>query len=189
MCKYMNGSECECELVDSNICKNTSDCEYLEDNSIDIEDLLRGNDDLYWTLHDRIVFEIKNLIKSYEWFWSKEDQCFIDGSGNDIADVTYYEWNNELIHPKILLTYMEEYLLSKEIAKYLRTIPGIKTVESYYYKYRNENHIYKITRTEGFLINFRDINKEIKKTYYKEIEIIEYNHDEKGDFVVIKLLL
>ena len=28
----MNGSECECEFVDSDICKNPSDCEYIEEN-------------------------------------------------------------------------------------------------------------------------------------------------------------
>ena len=29
----MNGSECECEFVDSDICKNPSDCEYIETNT------------------------------------------------------------------------------------------------------------------------------------------------------------
>lgn len=28
----MNGSECECEFVDSDVCKNPSDCEYMETN-------------------------------------------------------------------------------------------------------------------------------------------------------------
>lgn len=32
MCKYMNGSKCECELINSNVCKNPSDCEYIEEN-------------------------------------------------------------------------------------------------------------------------------------------------------------
>ena len=32
MCKYMSGSECECEFVNSDICKNPSDCEYMETN-------------------------------------------------------------------------------------------------------------------------------------------------------------
>ena len=32
MCKYMNGSRCECEFTNSDICKNPSDCEYIEEN-------------------------------------------------------------------------------------------------------------------------------------------------------------
>lgn len=33
MCKYMNGSRCECEFTNSDICKNPSDCEYIENNT------------------------------------------------------------------------------------------------------------------------------------------------------------
>lgn len=32
MCEYMNGPRCECEFVNSDICKNPSDCEYIEEN-------------------------------------------------------------------------------------------------------------------------------------------------------------
>ena len=189
MCKYLNGGECECEFVNANVCSDPSNCEYMEDDSIDIEDILKGNDDLFETLYDRIIYEIKNLSESYEWFWDKEQECFIDGSGNDIADAVYYDWEDELIHPKILQTYMQEYLLSKEIERLLKTIPGVKEIKPYCYQYRDENHIYKLTRASGFRINFREIRKKIKEAYNRDFEIIEYNHDEEGEFIVIKLLL
>lgn len=32
MCKHMNGFRCECEFTNSDICKNPSDCEYIEEN-------------------------------------------------------------------------------------------------------------------------------------------------------------
>lgn len=32
MCEYMNGIECECEFVKSNICK-PNDCEYIEEDN------------------------------------------------------------------------------------------------------------------------------------------------------------
>lgn len=156
-----------------------------------IENILRGNDDLYNTLYDRIINEIKYLEKSYEWVWNKDKKCFINNDTRDeeIADTIYYDCDECLIHPKILQTYMEEYLITKEIKQYLKTVSGIDSVKEYCYQYINEKHIYKIQRTKGYRINFRNINEKIKETYDKEIEIIEYNHDEEGDFIVIKLLL
>ena len=193
MCKYLNGENCECEFTNNCVCDDPSNCEYMEDDSMDIEDVLKGDDDLFETLYNRIIYEIKNLSESYEWSWDKEQECFIDGSGNDIADVVYYDWEDELIHPKLLQTYMQECLLAKEIIECIRKFKNIKEIKPYRSTvsslYKKEKHIYKMRRADGYLINFRNINKKIKETYNREIEILEYNHDAKGNFIVIKLLL
>ena len=165
-------------------------CKDLNNDIAKIEDVLKGDDDFYKTIYDRIVYEIKNLSESYEWFWDKKQECFIDGSGNDIADVVYYEWEDELIHPKLLQTYMQEYLLAKEIEEVIEADVTVGEIKPYCHSYYNdESHLYMIRRASGFRIDFRKINNKIKEAYNREIEVIEYNHDEEGEFIIIKLLL
>jgi hypothetical protein len=70
-------------------------------------------------LKDSYMFFLNNdlefLIKNYKWSWNKEDCCYYNEFGEDITDTVYYDDNdNFYCHPKILASYVSEYLNAKE---------------------------------------------------------------------------
>lgn len=58
--------------------------------------------------------EIKFLIENYKWTWNEEDYCYYNEFGDDITDTVYYDDDNFYCHPKILASYVSEYLDAKK---------------------------------------------------------------------------
>ena len=54
--------------------------------------------------------EVNELIKHYKWEWDEDDMCYYADNGLDICDTVYFDTDGYLCHPKLLATYVEEYL-------------------------------------------------------------------------------
>ena len=58
--------------------------------------------------------EIKILIDNYVWTWNEKDYCYYNEFGEDITDTVYYDDNDYFYcHPKVLASYVTEYLNNK----------------------------------------------------------------------------
>lgn len=68
------------------------------------------NPELNKTVMEIIKTEAIELIKNYNWKWNEEDICYYNEHGDDVADCVYYDCTGFLIHPKVLATYVEDYL-------------------------------------------------------------------------------
>lgn len=68
------------------------------------------NDELKKTVIEMIEIEAMELIENYNWEWNEEDICHYNEYGDDVADCVYYDCTGFLIHPKVLATYVEDYL-------------------------------------------------------------------------------
>ena len=68
-------------------------------------------------LNEPIINIIKKesiaIAYAYKWKWSKDDECYYNQNGDDIADAIYYDCDGYLCHPKLLATYVEEILESE----------------------------------------------------------------------------
>ena len=62
------------------------------------------------TVMETIEVEVKILIENYKWKWNEKDMCYYNERGDDVADCVYYDCTGFLIHPKVLATYVEDYL-------------------------------------------------------------------------------
>lgn len=63
----------------------------------------------------KILFEEVNmLLKEYTWKWNEEDLCFYNENGDDVTDAAYYDCDGLLCHPKLLATYVNNFLESKK---------------------------------------------------------------------------
>ena len=59
----------------------------------------------------KIVFEEVNfLLDNYIWNWDEEDLCYYNEYNDDIADCVYYDCTGFLTHPKVLATYVSNFL-------------------------------------------------------------------------------
>lgn len=67
------------------------------------------NPELKKTVMEMIKIESMNLLKNYNWKWDEDDMCYYNEDGDDVADCAYYDCTG-LIHPKVLATYIEDYL-------------------------------------------------------------------------------
>lgn len=67
------------------------------------------NPELNKTVMEMIEIEAMELIENYNWKWDEKDMCYYNEHGDDVADCAYYEYIG-LIHPKVLATYVEDYL-------------------------------------------------------------------------------
>lgn len=77
--------------------------ELLKENSADIQEFKKP--------FIEIVFEEVNfLLNNYKWNWNEEDLCYYNEYDDDVADCVYYDCDGYLIHPKVLATYVEDYL-------------------------------------------------------------------------------
>lgn len=68
------------------------------------------NPDLNKTVIEVIEAEAMELIKNYNWRWDDHMECMVNEDNEDVADVVYYDCDGYLIHPKVLATYVEDYL-------------------------------------------------------------------------------
>ena len=81
--------------------------------SINHDDLM--NSELNKTVMEIIKIEVMELIKHYKWKWNEKDMCYYNERGDDVADCVYYDCSGFIIHPKVLATYVENYLMYNEI--------------------------------------------------------------------------
>ena len=80
--------------------------ELLKENPTDIQEFKKP--------FIEIVFEEVNfLLNNYIWNWDKEDLCYYNEYNDDIADCVYYDCTGFLIHPKVLATYVGNFLDSQ----------------------------------------------------------------------------
>ena len=68
------------------------------------------NSELNKTIIEVIKVEVMELVENYDWEWSEKDMCYYNEWGDDVADCVYYDCTDFLIHPKVLATYVEDYL-------------------------------------------------------------------------------
>ena len=175
MCKYMNGAECECEFVNSNVCNNPSDCEYM------IEDTKEYDK----TISEVIKEEVKSLAKHYIWEWDKDDMCYYADNGVDIADTVYYDTDGYMIHPKELASHLTKYLHLRDFKNYMESLIAVKSIERYYgidKEYSEKDNVYKVIREDGYRIRIKEIQKHFN------IDVLELNYDNNHEFLVVKLL-
>ena len=68
------------------------------------------NSELNKTIIEVIKVEVMELVENYTWKWNEKDMCYYNERGDDVADCVYYDCAGFLIHPKVLATYVEDYL-------------------------------------------------------------------------------
>ena len=68
------------------------------------------NPELNKTVKEMIKVEVMELVENYDWERSEKDMCYYNEWGDDVADCVYYDCTDFLIHPKVLATYVEDYL-------------------------------------------------------------------------------
>lgn len=68
------------------------------------------NPELNKTVMEMIKIEAMELIENYNWTWNDHAECMLNDDGEDVASTVYYDCDGYLIHPKILATYVEDYL-------------------------------------------------------------------------------
>lgn len=68
------------------------------------------NPELKKTVIEMIEIEAMELIENYNWKWNDHMECMVNENNEDVADVVYYNCDGYLIHPKVLATYVEDYL-------------------------------------------------------------------------------
>lgn len=68
------------------------------------------NPELNKTVMEMIEIEAMWLIENYNWKWNEEDMCYYNEYDDDVTDCAYYDCTGFLIHPKVLATYVEDYL-------------------------------------------------------------------------------
>ena len=68
------------------------------------------NPELKKTVIEMIEIEAMELIENYNWEWDDHMECMVNENNEDVADCVYYDCDGYLIHPKVLATYVEDYL-------------------------------------------------------------------------------
>lgn len=80
-----------------------------------------------------------------------------------------------------------------DLKKFLKERNGIKSVENYNewdsktLTWNENSNIIKIRKTKGLFINFKIINDYLK-TLNIELELLEWNRDNEGDYVLMKVV-